>query len=116
MKNDCLIDIEVIKKSSTVFVNDNDIYQDGIIPFARDKDNNLWGIAGHTHAGHIGMFKGTCLDDIKEVYPIKTNFKTGHKDTAFSCIKYPDYVTSRGSIWPFGLYICPIHIAGSITP
>ena len=99
--------INVLSKSETPFTNANDIYQDGIIPFARDKNNNLWAISGHTHIGHIGMFKGTCLDDIKEVYPIKTLFRTGHKDYAFSNIDYPENVSARGSIWPFGLYICP---------
>ena len=89
----------------TPFVNKIDVYQDGTVPMDRDKDGNLYAISGHSHMGHIGMFKGKTLDDMKEVYPIKTNFKVGHKDEAFSNIKYPEGVEARGSIWVFGLYI-----------
>lgn len=91
----------------TPFVNANDIYQDGTAPMYRDKNGMLWAMSGHTHMGHIGMFKGSCLDDLSEVYPIKTNFKTGPAPEAFGGVRYPEGVLPRGSIWPFGLYICP---------
>lgn len=100
-------DIKVGNATKTVFNNDNDIYQDGTLPLYRDKDGTLWAISGHTHAGHIGMFKGTCLSDLVEVYPTKMNFETGSADNAFNGIKYPEGIKSRGSVWPMGLYICP---------
>ncbi len=92
---------------STPFNNKNGIYQDGTTPMYRNKDGILWAISGHTHMGHIGIFKGNCLDDLKEVYEMKTNFNTGAAGEAFCGTKYPDGVLSRGSVWPFGLYICP---------
>ena len=100
-------DICVGNATKTVFNNDNDIYQDGTLPLYRDKDGTLWAISGHTHAGHIGMFKGTCISDLAEVYPTKMNFETGSADNAFNGIKYPEGIRSRGSVWPMGLYICP---------
>ena len=100
-------DILVGEAHKTVFSNENDIYQDGTLPMYRDKDGTLWAMSGHTHAGHIGMFKGTCFDDLREVYPIHTNFKTGRAGEAFNGVKYPEGIKSRGSIWPMGLYICP---------
>ena len=57
--------------------------------------------------GHIGMFSGDDLSDMKEVYPIDLNFCVGHADYAFDKISYPEGVKARGSIWPFGLYVCP---------
>ena len=57
--------------------------------------------------GSICMFKGNNLEDMKKVYPIKTLFEVGHADYAFNNINYPEGVKPRGSIWPFGLYICP---------
>ena len=83
------------------------IYQDGTTPMYRDTDGKLWAISGHSHCGHVGMFCGTCIEDLKEVYPIKQNFCTGHADFAFDGVRYPEGVRARGSIWPFGLYICP---------
>lgn len=91
----------------TVFVNANDIYQDGTIPLCRDREGRLWGMSGHSHLGHIGMFCGTSLDDLAEVYPIETDFCVGAAGKAFSNVRYPEGVLPRGSIWPFGLYICP---------
>lgn len=91
----------------TPFRTDKDIYQDGTIAFCRDKRGRLWAIAGHSHMGHIGMFCGGDLTDIKEVYPIALNFCVGHADYAFNRIPYPEGVKARGSVWPFGLYICP---------
>jgi hypothetical protein len=83
------------------------IYQDGTTPMYRDTDGKLWAMSGHSHCGHVGMFCGTCVADLKEVYPIKQNFCTGHADFAFDGVRYPEGVKARGSIWPFGLYICP---------
>lgn len=53
----------------TVFQNQIDIYQDGTTPMYRDVDGRLWAMSGHSHMGHIGMFCGTCLDDLQEVWP-----------------------------------------------
>ena len=47
------------------------------------------------------------LGRFKHVYPIRQNFCVGHADYAFDGVRYPDGVKARGSIWPFGLYICP---------
>ncbi len=93
--------------SESPFLNRNDIYQDGTTPMYRDTDGRLWAMSGHSHLGHIGMFCGTTLEDMKELYPIATNFCVGHAEYAFSRIPYPEGVKARGSIWPFGLYICP---------
>lgn len=93
---------------SSPFVNAIDVYQDGTTPLYRDVDGRLWGMSGHSHAGHVGMFCGISLDDMKEVYPIHTNFCVGHAEYAFSGIRYPEGVKPRGSLWPFGLYICPV--------
>lgn len=91
----------------TVFCNARDIYQDGTIPMARDAQNGLWALSGHTHMGHIGMFHGTCLADLTEAWPIRTEFCTGGAPGAFDGVRYPEGILPRGSIWPFGLYICP---------
>ena len=99
---------EIGQTLKTPFLNEKDIYQDGTTPMYRDVDGKLWAMSGHSHCGHIGMFCGTSLDDMEEVYPIATNFCVGHADYAFSGIRYPDGVKARGSVWPFGLYICPV--------
>ncbi|MBE6787613.1 MAG: hypothetical protein E7537_04620 [Ruminococcaceae bacterium] len=99
--------IEIGEKLTTPFVNSNNIYQDGTTPMYRDTDGKLWAMSGHTHVGEIAMFCGNSLDDIKKLYPIKTNFKTGNAEYAFFGICYPEGIKPRGSIWPFGLYICP---------
>ena len=91
----------------TCFNHDNDIYQDGTAPMYRDVDGKLWAMSGHSHCGRIAMFSGTCLDDLKEAWKIQTNFCVGHADYAFDKIKYPEGIKARGSVWPFGLYICP---------
>ena len=95
------------EKFLTPFRNEIGVYQDGTVPFCRDSDGMLWGISGHTHMGHIGVFCGTNVRNMQEVYPLKTNFKTGAAGEAFNGVKYPDGIPSRGSVWPFGLYICP---------
>lgn len=99
--------IEFGEKNNTVFDPEEGIYQDGTTPMYRDVDGKLWAMSGHTHVGHIAMFCGTSLDDIKQLYPIKTNFKTGNAEYAFNGIRYPEGIKPRGSIWPFGFYICP---------
>ncbi len=94
-------------EQSTVFANENNVYQDGTSPMYRDVDGSLWAMSGHSHLGSICVFRGTCLDDLRKLYEIKTDFKVGHADRAFNGIRYPDGVRARGSMWPFGLYICP---------
>ncbi len=89
------------------FLNKNGVYQDGTVPFARDKNGKLFAISGHSHMGNICMFSGTSFDDMVKLYPISTNFRVGSADAAFDQIKYSEGIRARGSIWPFGLYICP---------
>ncbi|MBO5883032.1 MAG: hypothetical protein J6Q78_01345, partial [Clostridia bacterium] len=100
-------DIAIGEKTESPFMNKFDVYQDGTTPMYRDVDGKLWAITGHSHMGRIGMFSGTSLDDMKLVYYINTNFCVGHADYAFSGVRYPDGIKPRGSMWPFGLYICP---------
>lgn len=99
--------IEFGQGTPTVFDPNKLVNQDGTTPMYRDVDGKLWAMSGHTHAGRVAVFCGKSLDDIHEVYPIKTNFKTGNAEYAFSGIRYPEGIKPRGSIWPFGLYICP---------
>ena len=100
-------DLEIGESSVTAIRHAVDIYQDGTTPFWRDTDGKVWAISGHSHCGHIGMFCGTSLDDLQYKYPISQNFCVGHADYAFNGVRYPEGVKARGSIWPFGLYICP---------
>lgn len=95
------------KKEAEPFLRKYGIYQDGTTPMYRDTDGKLWAMSGHSHMGHIAVFCGTSIDDLKEMYPIQTNFCVGHADYAFANVRYPEGVKARGSIWPFGLYICP---------
>ena len=99
--------IELGEQKSTVITRESGVFQDGTLPMYRDVDGTLWAISGHSHMGRIAMFKGTKVDDLQEVWPIATNFCVGHADYAFSGIRYPEGVKARGSVWPFGLYICP---------
>jgi len=89
------------------FLNKVDIYQDGTVPMYRDAQGQLWALSGHSHMGHIGVFKGTSLEDMTEAWPMVTDFTVGAAGEAFAGIRYPEGVLARGSIWPFGLYICP---------
>ena len=98
---------EIGEPSVTALNNSIGVYPDGTTPMYRDIDGKLWAMSGFSHHGHVGMFCGTCLADLKEVYPIKQNFCTGHADFAFDGVRYPEGVKARGSLWPFGLYICP---------
>lgn len=91
----------------TKFLQEKGVYQDGTTPMYRDKDGKLWAMSGHSHCGHVAMYSGTCLDDLDYAYPIKTHFCVGHAEYAFNNIRYPEGILPRGSIWPFGLYICP---------
>ena len=98
---------EIGSAQETGMQNKYGIYQDGTTPMYRDVDGKLWAISGHTHMGHIAMLCGTCVADLAPVYPIKQNFCTGHADFAIDKVRYPDGIKARGSVWPFGLYICP---------
>ncbi len=100
-------DLVIGEKKPSPFLNEIDVFQDGTTPMYRDTDGKLWAMSGHSHMGHIGMFCGTCLDDLKHVYPIELNFCVGHAEHAFDSVRYPEGILPRGSIWPFGLYICP---------
>ena len=100
-------DISMGERSETAFSAANNNYQDGTTPMFRDTDGRLWAMSGHSHMGHIGVFAGTCLDDMKKLYDIELNFCVGSAEYAFDGIRYPEGVRARGSIWPFGLYICP---------
>ena len=99
--------IEIGESFKTPFANEAGVYQDGTVPLYRDVDGRLWGMSGHSHMGHIGMFCGSDLTDMREAYPVSLNFCVGHAEYAFDRIPYPEGVKARGSIWPFGLYICP---------
>lgn len=91
----------------TAFAKVNNNYQDGTTPMYRDVDGKLWAMSGHSHKGAIHMFCGTQVSDMQKLYEVQTNFCVGHADFAFSGIRYPDGNKPVGSIWPFGLYICP---------
>ncbi len=100
-------EVQIGDMRETAFHHSNNVFQDGTTPMYRDKDGKLWAITGHSHMGQIAMFCGTCLNDFKKVYDIQTNFCVGHADYAYNGVRYPEGVKARGSIWPFGLYICP---------
>lgn len=99
--------IKIDKHKETPFRVEAGITQDVTVPMYRDVDGKLWAIAGHSNVGHIGMFCGNTLEDMKQLYKCNTNFCVGHADYAFNNIRYPEGVKARGSIWPAGLYICP---------
>lgn len=84
------------------------VYQDGTTPMWRDADGTLWAMSGHSHMGHIAMFRGTTPDDMTLAWPIETNFTVGRAGDAYNGICYPEGILPRGSMWPFGLYICPV--------
>ena len=100
-------DLHIGEGIKSPFLNELGVYQDGTTPMYRDVDGKLWAMSGHSHMGHIAMFSGTCLDDLAHAWAIQTNFQIGNADVAFAGIRYPDGTRPRGSIWPFGLYICP---------
>lgn len=100
-------ELKIGQETESPFLNKVGVYQDGTTPMYRDTDGTLWAMSGHSHKGHIAMFAGTCLDDMEKKYQIQLNFCVGHAEHAFSNVRYPEGVMSRGSIWPFGLYICP---------
>ncbi len=78
-------------------------YFDGTVPFYRDAEGTLWGMC----CGDMKMYRGTSMEDMVEAWPCTLNFRRGNADTAFAGIPYPEGVKARGSVWPFGLYICP---------
>lgn len=100
--------ISVGEASPSPFKRSEGVRQDGTMASYRDVDGRLWAIAGHSNSGHIGMFMGTTLRDVKELYAIDLAFGDGHASYAFSGIRYPDGIRARGCVWPFGLYICPV--------
>jgi len=100
-------DLKIGEAMPSPFMNEKGVYQDGTTPMYRDTDGRLWAISGHSHMGHIGVFCGTSLDDMVEMWPIETNFSIGHAEYAFNGVRYPEGILPRGSMWPFGLYICP---------
>ena len=102
------INFRIGERYNSPFLNKVNVFQDGTVPFCRDKDGKLWAISGHSHMGEIAMFCGNDICDMQKVYPISLNFCVGNADYAFSGIRYPEGVRARGSIWPFGLYICPV--------
>ena len=69
--------IEIGESFKTPFANEAGVYQDGTVPLYRDVDGRLWGMSGHSHMGHIGMFCGTTLKDMRYVYEAKTDFEVG---------------------------------------
>ncbi len=91
---------DIGKPEPTVFQNAIDIYQDGTVPFALDEHGRWWALSGHTHKGHIGLFRGTCVDDMQELYTIHTNFETGAAGSAFATVKYPEGVRPVGLSGP----------------
>ena len=99
--------VSVGEAQETCFKRAEGVRQDGTVAMCRDTDGKLWAIAGHSNSGHIGMFSGTCIDDLRERYAIDFNFGDGHAGFAFSGIRYPEGIRPRGCVWPFGLYICP---------
>ncbi len=100
--------LEIGEGKETPFLRRDRVCQDGTTPMYRDVNGTLWAMSGHTHSGEVAIFSGTCLDDLTKRYPIETNFRTGSCEYAFSGICYPEGILPRGSIWPFGLYICPV--------
>jgi len=100
-------DLKIGEAMPSPFMNEKGVYQDGTTPMYRDTDGRLWAISGHSHMGHIGVFCGTSLDDMVEMWHIETNFSIGHAEYAFNGVRYPEGILPRGSMWPFGLYICP---------
>ena len=94
--------------SPSQFRREEGIYQDGTVAMYRDVDGRLFAIAGHTNAGHLGMFIGQTQEDLKKCYEAQLSFADGHADHAFSGVRYPEGIKARGCVWPFGLYICPV--------
>ena len=99
--------LSVSEPTLTNFKREENIVQDGTIPMCRDSEGTLWAISGHTNVGRVSMFKGSCIEDMEEAWEIKMNFCVGHADYSFDGVRYPEGIKSVGSIWPFGLYICP---------
>ena len=99
--------IKVNEPTLTKIRREDNIVQDGTIPMCRDAEGTLWAICGHTNVGRVSMFKGVDIDDLTEAYEVKFNFCVGHADYSYDGVRYPEGIKSVGSMWPFGLYICP---------
>ena len=92
-------------EKTTPFVNSSNVFPDGAAAMFRDADGLLWAMCGHTHMGEIAMFRGTCLDDMQKLYPIRTLFATGNADAAFCGVVYPEGIRDRcGWIAPITVY------------
>ena len=91
----------------TVFSNENDIFHDSPLALGRDNEGILWAIPGHCHMGHVGMFSGDNIFNMKEKYPVNYQFQWGTAGPAYNGSYYPDGMRSRGSLWPMGLYVHP---------
>ena len=103
---DCY-DLRIGEGADSPFVNRVGVYQDGTTPMFRDVDGTLWAMSGHTHMGEIAMFAGSTPQTLTKQWAIETCFSTGNAAHAFAGIPYPEGIAARGSIWPFGLFICP---------
>lgn len=101
--------IAVSKPERTQFTNANGVWQDGQIAQARDSDETLWAILGHTNYGGITRWKGTCMEELTCVGQIRTDFSLGEAGMAFNGTRYPDGPRARGQFWPFGLWIDPVN-------
>ena len=89
--------LKIGEKNETAFLRRCGIAQDGTTPMCRDTDGKLWAISGHSHVGHIGVFSGTCVGDLAEVWQAQTNFCVGHADFAFDKVRYPDRHTQQNT-------------------
>ena len=99
--------LKIGKGKESPFLQKYNVFQDGTTPMYRDAEGTLWAMSGHSHMGSIAVFSGSCLDDLVKRWDIRTNFCVGHCEYAFNGIRYPEGILPRGSMWPFGLYICP---------
>ncbi|MHB9033501.1 MAG: hypothetical protein ACYC6L_10675 [Anaerolineae bacterium] len=91
----------------TQYNNANGVSQDSMLPFARDSRERLWTILGHSRVGGLTLWRGTTVEDMEKVGPLKYNFEFGEAGYAFNGIPYPDGVASRGGVWACGLWIDP---------
>ena len=66
--NDYKISVGPMRK--TPFLRHKGVRSDGTLVLFRDVDGKLWSIAGHTNSGHVSMFCGNTVEDMKELYKI----------------------------------------------
>ena len=98
----------------TIFDPELHINQDGTTPMYRDTDGKLWAMSGHTHAGRIATFCGTSLDDIKELYPIKTNLKREMPNMPFRVLNIPRELCRGAVFGPLVYIFAQTHTASSV--